>query len=115
MKLTVSSLAVILNLLLMTYLAVAHSLPVQQEMMGANMMVIRREASPGSSSNYNGNTISEVTQLQTDLANISIPSYLKALYINLTYPNRVAHPSSNYGNAKINTIQSYKNKAEGEN
>ena len=109
MKFTVRNSAVILNLLLVTYLATARSLPLKQKMTGENRMVTRREANSGSSSNYNENTILE---LQINLANLSIPSYLKALYINLTSPNGVARPSSNQGDIKINTIQSYKNKAE---
>ena len=111
MKFTMSNSAVILNLLLVTYLAAVHSLPIKQKVMGENQMVTRREANSGSSSNHNDNIISEVTQLQTNLANLSIPGYLKALYINLTYPNGVARPSSNHGDIKINTIQSYKNQA----
>ena len=109
MKFTVGNSAMILNLLLVTQLAAARSLPIKQKMIGENQMITRREATSGSSSNYNDDTIME---LQTTLANLSIPSYLKALYINLTYPNGVARPLSNQGDVKINTIQSYKNKAE---
>ena len=58
------------------------------------------------------NTDSEVAQLKTELANLSIPSYLKDLYINLTYPNGVARPSSSNQEIKVNTIQSYKNQAK---
>lgn len=106
MKFTLRNSAMILNLLMVTHLAAARSLP---KMMRENWMITRREANSGSSSYYNDDTISE---LQTTLANLSIPSYLKVLYINLTYPNGVAHPLSNQGEIKINTIQSYKNKAE---
>ena len=109
MKLTVRNSAMILNLLMVTHLAAARSLPIKQKMMGENLMITRREANPGSSSNYNDDTTLE---LQTTLANLSIPSYLKVLYINLTYPNGIARPLSNQGDIKINTIQSYKNKAE---
>ena len=55
----------------------------------------------------------QVNLTSSELANLSIPSYLKDLYINLTQPNGVAHPSSNHEEIKINTIQSFKNKAKG--
>lgn len=71
--------------------------------------ITRREANL--ESDYDENTVSEITQLQTELANLSIPSYLKQLYINLTYPNEEAHLSSNLEGPKVNTIVSYKNKA----
>ena len=97
-----SGLILILDLLLMMNLAATRSVPSRQMMeqtdIGANSGDI--------------NTDSEVAQLQTELANLPIPGYLKDLYINLTYPNGVARPSSNHGDIKINTIQSYKNQAE---
>ena len=96
MKIAMNSLIVIVDVLLMAYFAAARSLPSKQLMdMGENI-----------------NIDSEVAQLQTELANLSIPSYLKDLYINLTYPNGVARPSSNHEEIKINTIQSYKNQAK---
>ena len=57
-------------------------------------------------------THSEVNLDASDLANLSMPSYLKDLYINLTYPNGVLHLSSILKDVKINTIQSYNNKAK---
>lgn len=108
-----SSLAVILNLLLMMHLATSCSLPRKQQMLVENQTVIRREASNSNSSIKNDNSpVSEFTQLKTELANLSIPSYLKELYINLTFPNGM--PSSLLHNEEINfnTIQSYKNKAK---
>ena len=81
------------------YLAAARSLPSKQ--------IMETRANSG-----NINTDSEVAQLQTELANLSIPSYLKDLYINLTFPNGVARPSSNPEDIKVNTIQSYKNQAK---
>ena len=88
-------------ILLMIHLAAARSLPRKQTM----------EVPAGS---RNTNTESEVDQLQTELANLSIPSYLKDLYINLTYPNGEARPASNHENIKVNTIQSYKNQVKSE-
>jgi len=98
MKFIVSGLAVILALL---QLAAARSLPSKQ--------MARLENNPG-----NINTVSEVqgAQLQTELANLSIPSYLKDLYINLTHPSGVAHSSLYSEEFKVNTIQSYKNQAK---
>lgn len=96
MKFTASVSAMILDLLLMMYLVAARSLPSQQMMEMNNI-----EAN-----------INTDTELQTELANLSIPSYLKDLYINLTYPNGVARPSSNHEEITVNTIQSYKNKAK---
>ena len=108
-----SSLAVILNLLLMMHLATSGSLPRKQRMLVENQTVIRREASNSNSSIKNDNSpVSEFTRLKTELANLSIPSYLKELYINLTFPNGM--PSSLLHNEEINfnTIQSYNNKAK---
>ena len=107
-----NSLAVILNLLLMMHLAASHSLPRNQRVLVENQTVIRREASNSNSSIRNDDSpVSELTLLKTELANLSIPSYLKELYINLTFPNRM--PSSLHNEEiNFNTIQSYKNKAK---
>ena len=104
MKILFCSLAIILHLLaMMMHLAAARSLPSIEQMTGETH---REELSP------NLDTISEVAQLQTELAELFIPSYLKDMYINLTFPNGVAHPSSNPEETKVNTIQSYKNQAK---
>ena len=102
--------AVFLNLLITVFLAAARSLPSKQQMMEETWMVTtRREANSQLSSNYDDNTVSEIDQLQTEIANLSIPSYLKDLYINLTYPSGEARSSSNNEDIRVNTIQSYKN------
>ena len=93
--------AVIVGLLLMIHLATARSLPSQQMIEMTNI-----EANSG-----NIDTDS-ATQLLTELDSLSIPSYLKDLYINLTYPSGVSHPSSNHEEIKVNTIQSYKNQVK---
>lgn len=110
----VSSLIMILNLFLMMPLATAHSLPPRkQQMLGEKQTVIRREASSSDlSSSNDDNTASELAQLKTELANLSIPGYLKELYINLTYPDGVLSSLSNDEEIKVNTIQSYKSKAK---
>ena len=99
MKSTLSDLAVILNLLLMTHAAVAHSLPTEQPMMGDNIIVTRREAD---SSDYKDDTVS---QFQAELANLSISSHLKDLYIHFDSTG-VAEDT------KVNTIESYRNEAK---
>ena len=76
--------------------ATARSLPRKQEMMAETWTA----------------THDEVNSDVSELANLSMPSYLKDLYINLTYSNGPIHPSLNPKDVKINTIQSYKNKAE---
>ena len=91
----------------MMHLAAARSLPSIEQMIEEGWTMTRREASSA-----NLDTISEVTQLQTDLAELSIPGYLKDMYINLTFPNGIARPSSNPKEIKVNTIQSYKNQAK---
>ena len=113
MEIKINCLTMTLSLLMMIYLAAARSLPSKQQMMEENWMVTtRREANSQSFSNHDDKTVSEIDQLQTEIANLSIPSYLKDLYINLTYPNGVAHPSSNNNEIKVNTIQSYRNKVK---
>ena len=87
----------------MMHLVAAHSLPRSEQMIEDWMMTHRETESA---------TISEVTQLQTELAELSIPNYLKDMYINLTFPNGVARSSSNLEEIKANTIQSYKNQAK---
>ena len=96
MKYTVNSFAVILNILLIMHQAAARSLPKKRETMGETWTA----------------THSEVNSDASELANLSMPSYLKDLYINLTYPNGVLHLSSIPKDVKINTIQSYNNKAK---
>ena len=104
MKISFGGLVISLHLLLMTmYLAAARSLPSVQPRTEDSIMT-RREAPT--------DTISEATQFHTKLAELSIPGYLKDMYVNLTYPNGVARPSSSSEDIKVNTIQSYKNQAK---
>ena len=106
MKFPLSYLAVILNLLLMMHIAAAHSLPTEQQMMGDNVIVTRREADSDSSSDHNDDMVS---QFQAELANLSIPSHLKEIF---SSPNGVAGLPLNHEDTEINTIESYKNKAK---
>jgi len=112
MKFTMSGVAVILYLLVAIHLAAARFLPSKQHMMGENWTVTRREANSDPNSNQDDNIVSEVAQFQTELLNLSMPSYLKDLYINLAYTNRVAQSSSNHEEIKVNTIHSYENQAK---
>ena len=73
----------------------------------------RRGANPESSTSLNA--VPEVTQLQDELDSLSIPGYLKDMYLNLTYPDGAARPSNNdEEETEANTIQSYMNQAESE-
>lgn len=114
MKITVNGLDMTLNLLLMIIMMImkakARSVADMMKSGGENQRMTRREINPESSANIS--PISEVTQLQTELANLSIPSYLKELYINLTYHNGAAHASPNHEEIRVNTIQSYANQAK---
>ena len=100
MKILLGGLPMILNLLLlMVHLIAARSLP---SIEGEDWTMTRREAS----------SATDTSQLQTELAELSIPSYLKDMYINLTLPNGVARSSSNAEEMEVNTIQSYRNQAK---
>ena len=92
----------------MVYIVAVHSLPSIQQRTEENWKITHREANIESSLNSN---TSEAAQLQAELGNLSIPGYLKDLYINLTYLNGEARPSSNHKHTKINTVQSYKKQA----
>ena len=96
MKLTVTSLAA--TLLLLVGLATARSLPNKQNTMEKKLMVTRREAQ---SEGQMDAMASNLTELQADLVNISIPSYVKNLFI-------FGFPSD----SKINTVRAYENRAE---
>ena len=105
MKLLLSDLAVILNLLLMMHATAAHSLPA----MGDNVIVSRREADsdlPGVSSDHKDDMVS---QFQAELANLSMPSHLKDIFSSF---NGIAGLSLNHEDTEINTIQSYENEAK---
>ena len=107
MKVASDGLAMILNLLLMMAIhqAGAHSLPSIPQGEG-NQKMTSKEANSESPASIN-----EVNQLESELANLSIPSYLKDLYLNLTYPSGVSR-TSNHEETVVNTIQSYKNQAK---
>lgn len=101
MKFVVNFSVVIVDLLLMMHLAAARSLPSQQMMEMTNIETNSGNVNTDSAADY-----------QTELESLSIPSYLKDLYTNLTYPNGVSRISSNPEEIKVNTIQSYKNQVK---
>jgi len=102
MEYMMTSFAVVL--LLMMSLVTARSLSNKPDVMEKNLMVTRREVN---STDQLGVMAPNLTDIQTDLANLSIPSYLRDLYINLTYFNGT-YPLNN---KKVNTIRSYENQA----
>lgn len=76
-------------------------------------MVIRREAESGNQTNVTDNqtnATNNLTGVYVELANLSIPYYLRELYINLTYLNK----DNPLNDEKINTIRTYENQAESE-
>ena len=76
----------------------------KQKRTGENEITLT-EADSGLSSDFN--TPLEIIQLQTELASLSIHSYLKELYINLTNP---FESSSSSKKMEVNAIHSYKNR-----
>ena len=95
MKHTMISLAA--SLLLIVGLATTRSLLTKQNRMEKKLIVTRREAQ---SKNQTDAMTSNLTDFHPDLANMSIPSYLKKLYINFTLGR------------EINTVRTYENQAE---
>lgn len=90
-------------LLLMVGLTTARSLPNKQKM--KEVIVNRREAE----SKDEGDAVtSNLTEFQAELANTSLPSYLKDLYINFTYLGR----DHLLDHENINTVRTYDNQAE---
>ena len=92
-------------LLSMAGLATAHSLASNQNVMGKKLMVTRREAESQGQMDV---MTTNFTLLQDELANLSIPSYLSNLYINLTYLGE----EHLLNHKKINTVRTYQNQAE---
>ena len=116
MKIRLHGLVMILNLsvkmMVIIHLAGARLLPTVELIARDNQKMTRREANPESSTGIS--TVSEVTQLQRELDSLSIPSYLKDMYVNLTYPDGAARPSNDEEETEANTIQSYMNQAKSE-
>ena len=98
MKRTMTSLAA--SLLLLVGLATARSLPNNQNGMEKALMVTRREAQPEGPIDA---MTSNLTKLQADLVNMSIPSYFRDLYI---------LGEDFLLDSKINTIRAYETRAE---
>ena len=93
---------VVITLLLMIGSATARSLSSKQNAMIKKLKVTRREAQ---SKGQNDAVISNFTKLQADIASMSIPSYLKDLYINLTLGGDILSDN------RINTVRAYKDQA----
>ena len=107
MKMELNNLTV---LLLMLFLTAAYSMPAsKQQRTGENKVTHNKEGTDLESS-LNFSTTSEVAQLQTELASLSIHSYLKELYTNLTYSNQLLLSNEEM---EVSTVQSYKNQVEG--
>ena len=104
MKQTMTLLAAVMLLLfMMMSLATARSLPDKE--MEKKLMLTRREAEL---ENQTDAVTYNLTDIQDDLVNLSIPNNLKELYINLTYfgGDQLLH------DLKINTVRAYENQAK---
>lgn len=94
--------SVVAVLFLLVGLATARSLPDEENMMGKKLILTRREAESENLTN------AETSNIKADLANSSIPSYLRDLYINLTYLGE----DHMLDDEKINTARAYNNQAQ---
>ena len=97
MKHTMTSLAA--SLLLLIGLATARSMSNKQIGIEKKLTVNRREVQ---SEDPMDAMTSNLTELQADLVNMSIPSYFKALFLGEDF----------LSDDKINTVRAYENKAE---
>ena len=107
MKLTL--VAVFLAIAIQTPLVAGRSIPLA----GSNTeQPARREANLAArslSGAQRGPEALEGVANELALANLSVPSYLKDLYVNLTYPDGIRSKEK----MEVNTIRSYENKANG--
>lgn len=96
-----------LTVILLTIMgfATARSLPMtsNQQTTGEIGRLGRRETD---STNQMDSADQNLNEFMAELANLSIPSYLKDLFINLTLSNETGGLSDD---AKVNTIRSYEN------
>jgi len=104
---------IVITIVLVTILqpppATARSIPITASKTTVQMPA-RREANPADGSLSGAQDGPEVVKdiaNELALANLSIPSYLKDLFINFTYPDGL-------GKNAINTIRSYENTASSE-
>lgn len=100
------NLTVVLSVILMLFLAAAYSMPTNKQQRTGENRVTHKEGTDLESTS----TTTEDVQLQTELASLSIHSYLKELYINLTYSNRLLLSNEEID---VSTVQSYKNQVKG--
>ena len=107
---TLNSLAIVLNTLLMLLLTAAYSMPTnEQQRTGENKVTHKEATDLESSLNFSTTSTLEVTRLPTELAGLSIHSYLKELYSNLTYSDRLLLSNEEM---EVSTVQSYKNQLQ---
>ena len=99
-----------LTVILLTVMgfATARSLPLtsNQQATGEIGRLGRREVD---STNQMDNADPKLNEFMAELANLSMPSYLKDLFINLIQSNETGDLSDD---AKVNTIRSYENQAK---
>lgn len=100
-------------LLMVISFAVARSLPnnymaSEQHATGENLR-LARDADDSTNKTDNADPMVDQDQFMTEIANLSMPNYLKELFINLTHSNKMHDPSEN---DKVNTIRSYENQAK---
>ena len=88
--------------------AVAWSLPItgRQQPAGGNRGLSQRDVDSTSQTD-NANVM--VDNFMAEIANLSMPGYLKDLFINLTHSNEIDDLSDS---VKVNTIRSYENQAK---
>ena len=106
---TLSNFAVVLNvLILLQTTAYSLSTSSKQERTQENEIALTK-ADSGLSSDFN--TPLDISQLQTELASLSIHSYFKELYINLT-SHVESSSSTSSSSMKASAIYSYKNQVK---
>lgn len=80
----------------------------EQHVTGENLR-LARDADDSTSKTDNADPMVDQDQFMAEIANLSMPNYLKELFINLTHSNKMHDPSEN---DKVNTIRSYENQAK---
>ena len=102
------SVCLIVLLLTISHFTV-HSVPIRH-VEQQPVKVARREAN-SDSENVDGNL--EMNEFARELANATLPSYLKDLFVNFNFPSEPAHTLKDQKMTKANTIRSFENQAMG--
>ena len=92
----------------MLFLAAAYSMPTNKQQATGGNIATHKEGSVRDLESTSVTT--EGAQLQTELASVSIHSYLKELYINLTYSNRLLLSNEEM---EVSKVRSYENQVNG--